>query len=917
MPNIITLVPEYSKRSFIYLIIFTLFLLSIQSAFGGQVYAACSITVTNANSSGAGSLRQAITTANMSSDLDTICFNIAGSGVKVISPNTSPGNDLPPINQPVILDGTTQPGYLGTPLIEVNGSNAGQVNGFIVNAGSSTIRGLSIHSFFADGILIQTNGSNTITANHIGLNGTGNQDKGNGASGIGITSGNNTIGGSIATDRNVISGNNGNGLVISGASATGNVVKGNYIGTNATGTTSIGNSADGLLIVHAPNNIVGGTSGVTPYGRCSGDCNLLSGNGANGAGIWLSGASNNSVISNFIGVTPDGMSALPNGDIGLEIQDAANNTVGGITSDRRNVISGNVGAGVSLTSSLATNNKVIGNFIGVNTLGNTAIKNHKMGVNIGSTNGGSSNASGNIIGGTSGATPGGSCNGSCNVIAGNGWSGVYISGYNGGDNQIVGNFIGVGASGGWRIPNEQDGVGIVNSPNNRIGGPGSNARNLISGNGTNGIAIVGDSSTGTRIEGNYIGIATDQNSMGNNITGVAVGAGVDTAILANSIYGNGFLGIDVSLGGVNANDGGDADSGPNRLQNFPVLFHVIPIQGGLNIAGSLNSNANTAYRVEFFSSPACGSQGHGQGHTYLGSSNVITDATGNTGFSITLPITVAGGRSITSTATKLGGLTPFETSEFSRCVFTPRQHPDGALIRPSGSQNLFIVQSAKNGQLGSMQVLMSHFIDLNEFKTATSADTSAPAGKGLYFREGTLIKGSSPDVFVIDKTGAETYVKRKITSSQVFNELGYTYSDLFVVNDSALAIPDGLNISSSATHPDGTLVKNGITIYLIEDGKRRLVGSPGVYVSNRFAAAKLKATTSGDISLEQSSNVPYREGSLIKGSDPTVYVVDHDGPSIIKRRLGSLQAFIELGFTSSDIITVPNQELPANSGQDI
>ncbi len=886
----------------------TLFLAALPVS---TVFAACSATVTNtANDFSAGSLKSAISSAGSGG---TVCFNIPGAGVHTINLTSTLS-----ISQPVIIDGTTQPGYTGAPLIEISGANAGNVNGILISGGNTTILGLVVNRFQGDGILIQTNGGNTIAGSYIGTDATGTTDLGNGSSGIGILSNNNTIGGSSAGARNIVSGNNGNGIVVGGG-ATGNTIKGNYIGTNAAGTSSVANTADGILIVQAPNNTIGGTNSVTPGGACTGDCNLISGNGANGVGIWQSGATGNSVKGNFIGVNPAGTGAVANGDIGLEIQDAANNTVGGTTAADRNVISGNIGAGVSITSTGATGNKIEGNYIGVNTTGNAAIKNHKMGVNIGSTDGGSSNASGNIIGGTTGTTPGGSCTGACNVIAGNNWSGVYISGSTGGNNEIVGNFIGAGASGGWTIPNAQDGIGIVDSPNNRIGGPASSARNIISGNGTNGIAIVGGNANGTRIEGNYIGIATDQNVMPNQTTGVAVGAGVDTAILANSIDGNGFMGIDVSLGGVTPNDGGDPDNGPNRLQNFPQLAYALPYGSGTNFAGSLNSNASTSYRLEFFSSLACSAQGYGQGRYYIGGTTVVTDASGNTNFNFVLPGNITGGSAVTATATKLGGATPFETSEFSRCIYVPRQHPDGTLITPVGSPNIFLIEGNLVRPIGSSEVLASYNITSAEFKTATNGDTNLSGGANLYFKEGTLIKGSGPDVFVIDQTGPGAYVKRKITSIQFFTGLGYTESDIIRVPDSALGATNGSDISDNSRHPDGTLVKQleGNSIYLVEDGKIRLIGSPGVLISNRFRTDRVKTATVTDLSSGVGPNVDFREGAVLKGSGANVYVVDSTDSGIKKRRIASSSAMIELGYKNSDIITVPDNELPVADGPGI
>ena len=117
---------------------------------------AATFTVTNTNDSGAGSLRQAITDANANAgQTDTIAFNIAGAGPHTIAPASA----LPVITDPVIIDGTTEPDFAGTPVIELDGAGAGAgVSGLVINAGGSTVRALVINRFTANGIVLQTGG---------------------------------------------------------------------------------------------------------------------------------------------------------------------------------------------------------------------------------------------------------------------------------------------------------------------------------------------------------------------------------------------------------------------------------------------------------------------------------------------------------------------------------------------------------------------------------------------------------------------------------------------------------------------------------------------------------------------------------------------------------------------------------------
>src|SRR5687767_7665888 len=109
-------------------------------------------TVVNVNDAGAGSLRQAILDANANPGLDTIAFAIA-SGPQTIAPA---GADLPPVTDPVVIDGTTQPGYAGKPLIEINGAGAGVIaHGLRLWADDSTVRGLVLNRFSLDGIVVE------------------------------------------------------------------------------------------------------------------------------------------------------------------------------------------------------------------------------------------------------------------------------------------------------------------------------------------------------------------------------------------------------------------------------------------------------------------------------------------------------------------------------------------------------------------------------------------------------------------------------------------------------------------------------------------------------------------------------------------------------------------------------------------
>jgi len=283
-------------------------------------HASTTFTVTNTNDSGAGSLRHAITDANATAGTDVINFNIDGSGVHTIAPQSP----LPDITEAVSINGYTQPGAhpnqkaVGSDAvlkIELNAAGVPDGEGLVIKASNSTIKGLVVNRSSNSGILIIGSGAtgNRVAGNYLGTDASGTQDLGNGSRGVGIYNGeNNTVGGTTAGARNVISGNNGEGIVISGNDASGNKVKGNYIGTDKIGTADLGNGDQGVNINTAPNNTVGGTT--------TAERNVISGNDDSGVYISGDGATGNRVLQNVISRNDDtGVAIFDDGATGNRI----------------------------------------------------------------------------------------------------------------------------------------------------------------------------------------------------------------------------------------------------------------------------------------------------------------------------------------------------------------------------------------------------------------------------------------------------------------------------------------------------------------------------------------------------------------------------------------------------------------------
>ncbi|HET8944486.1 MAG TPA: Calx-beta domain-containing protein, partial [Dehalococcoidia bacterium] len=267
--------------------------------------------------------------------------------------------------------------------------------GLWVSAGNSTIRGLVINrTSGGDALLITSSGGNIIEGNYFGVDVAGTSILSNNAN-IVIQSSNNVVGGTTAAARNVVSGSNSAGIIVldAGAGAGGNVIQGNYVGTDATGTSALGN-VNGIVLA-ANGNIVGGAmpgaanvisgntgkgvyitgqgnqvlgniigadvSGTLPLGAqdgieisgetaaynvigssAPGGGNIISGNAQFGLLLYESGG-DNVIHGNNIGTDPSGVGPVPNfNGIGIF---ASGESIGGPDPGEGNVVAFNTSIG--------------------------------------------------------------------------------------------------------------------------------------------------------------------------------------------------------------------------------------------------------------------------------------------------------------------------------------------------------------------------------------------------------------------------------------------------------------------------------------------------------------------------------------------------------------------------------------------
>jgi hypothetical protein len=321
-----------------------------------------------------------------------------------------------------------------------------------------------------------------------------------------------------------------------------------------------------------------------------------------GGGILVEGslATGNRIEGNFIGTNASGSTDLGTFLEGVIISGAPDNTIGGTEPRERNVLSGSSRGGVLISGAEATRNRVEGNYIGTDATGTADLGNNQIGVRIGDA------ADDNTVGGTT--------RGTRNVISGTGGDGVFIgttfptpdlaTG-----NEVLGNFIGTRADGTGDLGNDNAGVTIsLGTSNTTVGGTARAAGNRIAHNGEDGVSIF--------------------SSVGNSV-------------LSNQIFSNGStandLGIDLDFDGVAENDPDDPDAGSNNKQNFPVITSVIQSTALLNptrISGRLNSTPEQEFTIQcFLADEPADPSGHGEGRGFMAAdTTVTTNANGNATF---------------------------------------------------------------------------------------------------------------------------------------------------------------------------------------------------------------------------------------------------------------------------------------------
>lgn len=446
-------------------------------------------------------LRAAIQEANRDDDANGITFSIEGD-IRV-------EDALPAVKYPTTIDAPKSPdGSASVALINDSAAEAG--TGLVLRGGSSRITGLAIGGFPGGGIRIEGGSGSKVQGNLIGTDHTGTQRRPNGRSasnfgGIVIErSDGNLIGGDLPVDRNVVSGNNGIGVIVADG-GKGNRVAGNYVGTDITGQLNLGNRNNGILVTattsSSPNN--------PPVGTVVED-NVVA---ANRRGIEVYSAVDTVVRANVAGLASDGATVLGNRLDGILVYGGQDTLIVGNTS------SGNGDDGILVEDQAEApgldvfGTTILGNRVGTDTSGLLPRGNSRTGIHV-------IDAERTVIGGSAPEKG--------NRVAANPVN-IHVTGSEVKDTRIQGNDL-------EHLPSTayESTIGIkVNAPDVLVGGVKPGEGNSIGGNSSSGISV-GPDGDRTRIQGNRIGTAAapsdPEQTLANGEDGIDVGGATSVVI---------------------------------------------------------------------------------------------------------------------------------------------------------------------------------------------------------------------------------------------------------------------------------------------------------------------------------------------------------------------------------------------------
>ena len=626
------------------------------------------LTVTSAADSGPGSLREALALAQFAKNDVTIEFaiptddpafvdvdsHLEGGDVAADVFHIDLNSQLPALGNShysITLDASTQTVFSGDtnpfgPEVTLDGNDGSRVCGLLVTSDGNRIGGFNIQHCDWDGVKISYGSDNLVTGCYIGTDATGTESQRNTAHGILIRGGSdNTVGGTEQSERNLISANTARGVHV-GALSTGNAILGNYIGTDYDGSSPLPNDSEGVRVAEGQENtidgnvILAGRNGIWAKGRVSVQDNAIirdpdRTDGEYSAIALLSGSgsvvANNSIEGHFGGgieIGDSGSSASLSSIYQWKEADGGNGhyyAFGQFGSWRQ--IEAHAEASDSTLATITSQDEQ--DFIENVVIAQSGQRQFFIGaVDENQDN-------------------------QYEWVTGEPWE--YENWVSGQPSTLSAQYAWIG----WTSDHKWDDVG---GSTQKLGlyefESGISLKQI-----QNALRIT--------VHENEVGAKLDGSDLAGDIqSGIAVFAGSPKVDVQQNAINTVGPGIDLWGDGVTTNDHPvDVDSGPNGLQNYPILASQTT-GNSTQVVGFLKSTPQTTFTVDVYASEFDSAQDRRLGQRWLGAFEVTTDAEGYVAFDETLAVATNSTELLTATTTG-----PEGTSEFSPCSLFSNENP--------------------------------------------------------------------------------------------------------------------------------------------------------------------------------------------------------------------------------------------------
>ena len=229
--------------------------------------------------------------------------------------------------------------------------------------------------------------------------------------------------------------------------------------------------------------------------------------------------------------------------------------------------------------------------------------------------------------------------------------------------------------------------------------------------------------------------------------------------------------------------------------------------------------------------------------------------------------------------------------------------PNGTIVRAMPSEEVYMIQNRQKRKFLSETVLLSMTNPDKIVEASETALASYPEGEPMRFPQYSLLRDPDGAIYLLAQEG-----KRHIVNMETFRQFGFNEDEIIDVQfDEIDTIATAQPINQQTVFPQGALVKSpdSSTVWYVESNKKYAIPDEvflKVYFTRRPIVSVPQLTIN---TYEDAGEYKLHEGELIKGSDPTVYVLENE----YLRPIPTEEVFLSMGWKWNNIITVPDRIL--------